>query len=117
MDLYANMGSVRKFLDKFKTIALKNGIKFVNRKKNRHALVDLNISRKNRTKEILSLAIEDYCEGPQIDKDDSTVINVWIFGKVVKRKEVYIKIKIEKSVVAKCISFHEADYPLSYPYK
>jgi hypothetical protein len=43
---------------------------------------------------------------------------MWVFGKLVNRKEVYIKISLgnENSGVV-CISFHIAEYPMAYPYK
>jgi len=45
---------------------------------------------------------------------------IWVFGKKIDDKEVYIKVKIAQvgtDKIAKCISFHIAEYPLSYPFK
>jgi hypothetical protein len=43
---------------------------------------------------------------------------MWVFGKIVKKKEVYIKITIgamDSGVI--CISFHLAQYKMNYPLK
>ena len=44
--------------------------------------------------------------------------DMWVFGKIIKKKEVYIKITIgakESSVI--CISFHLAEHKMNYPLK
>jgi len=41
---------------------------------------------------------------------------MWVFGKIVKKKEVYIKITmgiLGSSVI--CISFHIAEHKMNYP--
>ena len=68
--------------------------------------------------EILSLAIEDYCSGPEPAHDGTG--NVCIFGKKIKGQEFYIKLKIKEIASEKfgiIISFHPAEYQLFYPYK
>jgi hypothetical protein len=43
---------------------------------------------------------------------------MWVFGKEVKQKEVYIKISMGiANNSAVCISFHVAEYPMIYPLK
>ncbi len=43
---------------------------------------------------------------------------MWVFGKDVKGKEVYIKITLGKpNSHTICISFHKAEFPMSYPLK
>jgi hypothetical protein len=44
--------------------------------------------------------------------------DMWVFGKTLKKKEVYIKITLGAyggSVI--CISFHLAEYKMQYPLK
>jgi len=43
---------------------------------------------------------------------------MWVFGKVVKSFEIYIKISLGmSSTQVICISFHKAEYPMTYPFK
>ena len=61
--------------------------------------------------------MEDYCDGPKPDKDRPG--EVWEFGKLMEGKDVYIKLKIahvERVKLAKCISFHEAERALCFPF-
>lgn len=79
---------------------------------------DLEISPAIRKETILSLIrVEDYSQGP-LDEKMHGILPMWIFGKQLKNKEVYIKISMgrENSKVV-CISFHVAEYPMNYPFK
>lgn len=109
---------VRVFLDGFFAKHSVFGILFVdNRGKNSQALLSLEISSKIREEVIKSIVPEDYCEGPK----EETLYGgseMWVFGKEVKGKEIYIKISMgrdNQSVL--CISFHEAERDLKYPFK
>lgn len=49
---------------------------------------------------------------------------MWVFGKDVKDREVYIKLQIIEAIQQNgmksqtiCISFHIAEHPLVYPFK
>lgn len=86
------------------------------RGKNFQALLDLEISPASRTKIIESLISNDYVEGPIPDTLNAGA-PLWVFGKTVKSREVYIKISVgeqNKNVI--CISFHEAEYEMNYPF-
>jgi len=87
------------------------------RGKNTQALLDLEIRPVDRKKILEALELKDYCDGPVEEKLYGGA-DMWIFGKVVKNKEVYIKITMgaEGSSVI-CISFHEAEYETDYPLK
>jgi hypothetical protein len=92
-------------------------IRFENRPKNTQGLFDFEITPNDRIKIIDSLISEDYSEGPNPDKMGSES-DMWIFGKMIKKQEAYIKItmgKIGKPVI--CISFHTSEKPMSYPFK
>ncbi len=78
----------------------------------------MSLTKKNREDEILTLSVEDYCSGPEPDSDKPGVI--WIFGKQIEGKHVYIKLKIAetgKVKIAKCLSFHLAKFPMCFPCK
>lgn len=113
-----DVGEVESFLNEFKTKFNIYGILFVDsREKNTQALADLNIIPNDRKKFILELAVNDYCKGPDQDRDFAHK-EVWIFGKMIKNKEIYIKISMgdfNNPVI--CISFHISKHKLSYPFK
>lgn len=105
----------KQFLTEFKANMLAFGIIYANRDKNIQTLADLEITAKFRDTILTNLTVENYCQGP-IDNDQFGLNPMWVFGVVVKRKEIYIKITILPSK-AFCISFHIAEHPMNYPFK
>lgn len=109
---------VRRFLAQFNAKVKVYGILFRDdREKNREALQILDITPSQREMIIKTLELQDYVEGPVID-----VLNqrgeMWVFGKDVKGREVYIKITLGyANGQTICISFHIAEHPLEYPFK
>lgn len=107
------------FLKKFKKIASEGrGIDLVSRRKNLDSLVSLGLTKRNCKDEILRLSVSDYCDGPKPDRDKPG--EVWEFGKTIGSRAVYIKLKIAQAGterIAKCLSFHVADYPLRFPFR
>jgi len=110
---------IRDFLVEFKGIMSKGrGLDIVNRLENIDTLAKMGLTKKNLIEEIMTLSVENYCQGPQRDKDRPGY--VWVFGKQIGAEEIYIKLKVAqvgKEKIAKCISFHAADFPLCYPYR
>jgi len=90
---------------------------FDDRGKNQQTLHDLEISPAKRKEIISLLKLEDYSQGP-LDEKMRDILPMWVFGKQVKKNEVYIKVSmgIENSG-AVCISFHVAEHPMNYPFK
>jgi len=87
------------------------------RGKNTQALADLELRPFERIKILEELKIKDFSEGP-IKDTLYKMSPMWVFGKIIKTQEVYIKITMGiagSSVI--CISFHLAKYPMSYPFK
>ena len=87
------------------------------RGKNREALFDLDITPVYRVEIIKTLAVTDYSAGPIVSELGKNT-ELWVFGKDVKQREVYIKISLgfpNESVI--CISFHLAERPMEYPFK
>ena len=65
-----------------------------------------------------TLCVKEYSE-TKIDKDNTHPPLLFVFGKVIDGKEVYIKIKLReraKRDIA-CISFHFAKNKMEYPYR
>lgn len=87
------------------------------RQKNSKALLTLEISPLQRKEIIESLSVEDYSAGP-LDDNLYGIASMWVFGKIVNDIEVYIKISLGSygSQVI-CISFHDAEHFMSYPFK
>jgi len=107
------------FLKEFKEIVTKGrGLDIVDRQDNINSLLKLGLTKKHCKEEIISLSVEDYYKGPKPDKDRGGT--VWEFGKKINEDEIYIKLKIyevNSEKFAKCISFHKANLPLSFPLK
>lgn len=109
---------VEKFLNNFYVKVNIFGIRFRDdRDKNRNALLDLEISPRLREKVVMSLKWNDYSEGPITDELNNYG-EMWVFGKDVDDTEVYIKISMgPPNSHTICISFHVAEFPMSYPLK
>ena len=87
------------------------------RGKNQKALEELEIVPSFRKVVIENLKVEDYVEGPLVDELNK-LGEMWVFGKDVKGREVYIKIMISQfGGQTTCISFHLAEHKLNYPFK
>jgi hypothetical protein len=106
------------FLNNFKT---KMGIWDVlfrdDRGKNAQTLAVLEIRPVERKAILESLTFKDYSQGP-IEEKLYGGSDMWVFGKIIKKKEVYIKITLGAlgaSVI--CISFHLAEHKINYPLK
>ena len=109
---------VRSFLEQFQAKMKIFGIIYRDdRGKNQKALEELEIVPSFRKVIIENLKVEDYVEGPIIDTLNHFG-EMWVFGKDVKGREVYIKIMISNvGGQTICISFHLAESKLSYPLK
>jgi hypothetical protein len=114
----ASKQEVQQYLKELKVKMEIFGILFLDdRGKNQQTLHDLEISPAKRKEIISSLKAEDYSQGP-LDEKMHGILPMWVFGKQVKQKEVYIKVSM--GIVnhgAVCISFHIAEHPMNYPYK
>lgn len=109
----------RQFLLEFKqAVTAGRGVELVPRKDTLETLRFLGMTKWNLEEVLLGLSVADYCAGPKQDR--TAPGEVWEFGKNMDGYEVYIKLKVSDAgdaKMAKCISFHIAQYPLRYPYK
>ncbi|WP_421805748.1 hypothetical protein [Flagellimonas sp.] len=114
----ATKKEVETFLREFKTkLDLWEVLYRDDRGKNLQALVDLELRPSERKVYLKDLVPTDYSQGPLQEKLYAGA-DMWVFGKIIKNKEVYIKITLgafNSSVV--CISFHISEYPMNYPLK
>ena len=87
------------------------------RGKNTQTLAALEITPKYRESIIKDIKVEDYFQGPIVDTLNQ-MGDMWVFGKDVKEREVYIKISLgRQNSQTLCISFHIAEYKMKYPFK
>jgi hypothetical protein len=88
------------------------------RQKNKESMVRLGIDLNDVASEVMSLSVNDYCDGPLKDREFEG--EIWEFGKEVTGKEVYIKLKLggdKRNQQVIVISFHIAEFQLSYRFK
>ncbi|HSJ69349.1 MAG TPA: hypothetical protein VK921_16830 [Anditalea sp.] len=108
---------VETFLKDFKEKKKIWGVLFLGRDKNFKTLALLELRPVDREGVLDNLTIEDYSQGP-IPEDWYGSKEMWVFGKVLKGHEIYIKITLgAEGSNTICISFHTADHPMLYPLK
>lgn len=111
----ATKEEVSHFLKQLKSVKAAGQLSFISRRENTQTILDLEITPKQREVYIDKLVVEDYYQGP-LPNDQYGTNPMWVFGKTIKEKEIYIKITItELSVI--CISFHTSQHPMNYPLK
>lgn len=109
---------VERFLEEFKVKMQVFDILFRDdRQKNTKTLLLLDITPQKRKEIIKDIQVEDYCEGP-LDDRLYGMASMWVFGKMVKGAEIYIKISMGAYVTRViCISFHIAEFTMNYPFR
>ncbi|WBX81275.1 hypothetical protein PD280_06015 [Virgibacillus salarius] len=120
----ANINQINAALSKIKdTIndAKYGGFHFKRRPETEETMIKLGYKHEHVLEEILSLTYRNYCDGPEQNRSNSGVGkgSIWKFGKFIESIEVYIKIHIVPQGAKNqciCISFHEANYSMAYPY-
>jgi hypothetical protein len=87
------------------------------RGKNFETIKELEYSVEDVKNELRDLAVANYSGGPVSDVLYKGA-DMWVFGKMVQSREVYIKIALgQPSSKVICISFHFAEHSMIYPYK
>ncbi|HBE42585.1 MAG TPA: toxin [Bacteroidales bacterium] len=114
----ATKKEVESFLNEFKERMKIWDVLFrVDRDCNIQTLADLEIRPVDRKRILENLKTSDYSQGPLRDSLYHGS-DMWVFGKVIKGQEVYIKISMGlpgQQVI--CISFHVAKHKMNYPFK
>jgi hypothetical protein len=114
----ATKGEVSVFLKGFKEKMKIWDILFRDdRGKNNQALADLELRPFERKRILEELKLEDYSDGP-LEEKLYCGSDMWVFGKMLKKKEVYIKITMGiKGASVICVSFHIAEHKMKIPFK
>ena len=83
-----------------------------------YLMVDLDYDESDIVERPKELTLDEYSE-TLIDKDDDKPPLLFVFGKDINNRLVYIKLKIkgEKSKKVLCLSFHYAKHTMPFPYK
>lgn len=83
----------------------------------RYTLLDLGYDTVDVVDRLKELAVSDYSE-TLIDKDDDKPPLLFVFGKDINNRQVYIKLKIkgENNRRILCLSFHYAKHKMKFPY-
>ena len=86
---------------------------------NESTLNYLEYDREDAKKEIISLTVEEYVESMKDNNPNFNNDSFKVFVKNIKDINVYIKIKIRdiENKIVVCVSFHKAEYEVTYPYK
>ena len=120
----ADTSAVNNFLSQLREVIGKiNGFHFVDREKNLNSLYKHGLTLDIAKFYIKTLEVKDYWKGPEPDHKDYNNYDWWFFAREINtalgKTLFYIKIRVEtrgrKQVI--CLSFHEADYPINFPYK
>jgi hypothetical protein len=82
-----------------------------------HTLLDLDYDTYDVVDRLKELTVKEYSE-TLIDKDDINPPLLFVFGKDINNKQVYVKLKIKgnPSRYVVCISFHYAKEKMVFPY-
>ena len=87
------------------------------RGKNTQALLDLEITPDQRKKILGTITRADFSEGP-LEDTLHRMQDMWVFGKTIKSKEIYIKITLGfPGTETICISFHVSEHTMTFPNK
>lgn len=109
---------VERFLSEFNVKAKMFGVIFRDdRQKNMDTTTALELTMRKKMDILMNLKADDYSDGP-LDDTLNRIANMWVFGKTIKGREVYIKISMGRpndSTI--CISFHFSEHPINYKLK
>lgn len=83
-----------------------------------YTIEDLEYDSYDVAERLKELTIAEYAE-TLIDKDDDKPPLLFVFGKNINSKLIYIKVKIKGENTRKvlCLSFHYAKYNMEFPYR
>lgn len=82
-----------------------------------YTLLDFDYDVEDVVERLKELTVEEYSE-TKIDKDDTNPLLLFVFGKRIDKKLVYVKLKIkqEQQRYVLCVSFHYAKDKMTFPY-
>ena len=80
----------------------------VSRRKNLQTLAMLGLTWEDAKAEIYTLTINDYFQGPSVDRNFPTSDRLWVFKKKIDGESIYIKFKVlyMEDGSVRVVSFH-----------
>ena len=83
-----------------------------------YTMMDLDYDSSDIVERLKELTVSEYSE-TLIDKEDDKPPLLFVFGKDINSKLIYIKLKIKGETKKKvlCLSFHYAKHNMDFPYK
>ncbi len=120
MQGFAPREEIRDFLEHAKDLVQSRRRLLLQRRRTMDTLARLGMTHGGLWNEILNLTVSDYVSGPEMDHHRRFPGPIWIFGLRIRRDDLYIKMKLDRydpEGLLVCLSFHVADWPLTYPYK
>ncbi len=84
----------------------------------RYTMTDMDYDSSDVIARLKELTVSEYSE-TLMDKDDDKPPLLFVFGKDIENKLVYIKLKIKGGTKKRvlCLSFHYAKHDMKFPYK
>lgn len=82
-----------------------------------YTLLDLDYDTSDVVERLKELTVKEYSE-TLVDKNDVNPPLLFVFGKDINEKQIYIKLKIKENQkkYVLCVSFHYAEEKMSFPY-
>lgn len=81
-----------------------------------YTLLDLDYDVEDIVSRLKELKVEEYSES-KIDRDDANPPVLFVFGKEINGRLIYVKLKIrEQKRQVLCVSFHYAKDKMEFPY-
>lgn len=82
-----------------------------------YTMLHLDYDASDIVERLKELTIKEYSE-TLVDKDDTNPPLLFVFGKDINDKQIYIKLKIKNSQTKHvlCVSFHYSEEKMTFPY-
>lgn len=82
-----------------------------------YTLLDLDYDISDVVERLKELTIREYSE-TLVDKDDLNPPVLFVFGKYINNRQIYVKLKIKGNPLKHilCVSFHYAKKKMSFPF-
>ena len=129
VSIRSDKSTVKTFLEELKIILsgknfdMDENLLFIKSRKSRveystpYTLASLDYDVYDVVERLKELTFREYSE-TLIDRDDDNPPLLFVFGKEISGRQIYIKLKIKGGLKRKilCLSFHYAEYEMELPY-